>query len=125
MILEKLQRVNPSKSPGPDGRHPYFLKELATEQSYPLSILFRKSLKKRIVRSDWLKAWITAIHTKGAKDVLRNYPPVSLKSVNCKLFETLIKECIIEHMTKNGWLVVEQPGFRSIQELHDKSTDGD
>ena len=109
MILEK--RLNPSKYPGPDGWHPYFLRELATELSYPLSILFRKLLKKRIVPSDWLKAWITAIYKKGAKDVLRNYRPVSLTSVICKLFETLMKECIIEHMTKNGLLANEQHGF--------------
>ena len=85
MLLEKLQRLNPSKSPGPDGWHPYFLRELATEVSYPLSILFRKSLKKRIVPSNWLKAWITAIHKKVAKDVLRNYRPVSLTSVICNI----------------------------------------
>ena len=36
MILEKLQRLNPSKSPRPDGWHPYFLRELATELSYPV-----------------------------------------------------------------------------------------
>ena len=34
MTLEKLQRLNPSQSPGPDGWHPYFLRDLVTELSY-------------------------------------------------------------------------------------------
>ena len=46
MILEKLQALNPSKSKGPDGWHPYFLRELSEEISKPLTILFQKSLKE-------------------------------------------------------------------------------
>ena len=82
-------------------------------------MLFQKSLQERAAPSDWLESWITAIHKKGAKDVLSNYRPVSLTSVICKLFESFIKESIIEHMTENRrttWIC-------SIQELHDKSID--
>ena len=83
MILEKLQALNPSKSQGPDGWHPYFLKELSEELSILLSILFQKSLKERVVPADWLRACITAIHKKGAKDILSNYRPVSITSALC------------------------------------------
>ena len=111
MILEKLQQLNPNKSPGPDGWHPYFLRELAKELSKPLSILLQKSLKERAVAIDWLRACITAIHKKGAKDTVSNYRPVSLTSVICKLFESIIKEFITEHLTKNKLLADEQHGF--------------
>ena len=67
--------------------------------------------RERAAPSDWLEAWITAIHKKGARDVLSNYRPVSLTSVICKLFESFIKESIIEHMTENSLLADEQHGF--------------
>ena len=50
MLLEKLKLLNPSKSPGPDGCHPYFLSELANELCKPLTMLFKKSLKERAAR---------------------------------------------------------------------------
>ena len=111
MLLEKLKLLNPSKSPGPDGCHPYFLRELANELCMLLTMFFQKSLQERAAPSDWLEVWITAIHKKGAKDVLSNYRPVSLTSVICKLFESFIKESIIEHMTENSLLADEQHGF--------------
>ena len=111
IILKKLQQLNPSKSPGLDGWHPYLLRELAKELSKPLSILFQKSLIERVVPIDWLKACITAIHKKGAKDTLNNYRPVSLTSVLCKIFESIIKEIIINHLIKNKLLAEEQHGF--------------
>ena len=102
MLLEKLKLLNPSKSPGPDGCHPYFLSELANELCKPLTMLFKKSLKERASPSDWLEAWITAIHKRCKR---------SLTSVICKLFESFIKESIIEHMTRNSLLADEQHGI--------------
>ena len=110
-LLEKLQQLNPNKSPGPDGWHPYFLRELANELCKPLSILFRKSLRERVVPNEWLRALITAIHKKGAKDVLNNYRPVSLTSVLCKMFESIIRELMIEHLVKHKLIADEQHGF--------------
>ena len=38
-VLKKLKQLNSSKSLGPDGLHPRFLKELAEEQAEPLAQL--------------------------------------------------------------------------------------
>ena len=46
LVREKLQSLNPKKSPGHDNLHPYFLRELADSISNPLSILFIKSLRE-------------------------------------------------------------------------------
>ena len=110
-ILEKLQALNPSKSKGPDGWHPCFLRELSEEISKPLTILFQKSLKERVVPTYWLRACINAIHKKGAKDILSNYRPINLTSALCKLFELIIKSFIMEHLTRNKLLADEQHGF--------------
>ena len=111
MILEKLQALNPSKSKGPDGWHPYFLRELSEEISKPLTILFQKSLNERVVQTDWFRACINVIHKKGAKDILSNYRPISPTSALCKLFELIIKSFIMEHLTRNKLLADEQHGF--------------
>jgi len=45
IILEKLNKLNISKSPGPDGIHPRVLFELRYEVLEPLNILFESSYK--------------------------------------------------------------------------------
>ena len=46
MILEKLQDLNPEKSPGPNGWHPVLLKKLSISyqhsSSYPISKIFKR-----------------------------------------------------------------------------------
>ena len=111
MIQDKLQELNPNKSQEPDGWHPYFLRELSEELSKPLFILFQKSLKESVVPMDWLSACITAIYKKGEKDIPGNYRPISLTSALCKLLESIIKDFIIEHLTRNNLLAEEQHGF--------------
>ena len=54
MVMEKLNSLNPGKSTGPDGWHPYFLYSLADILCTPLKILFNKSLREGIVPSQWL-----------------------------------------------------------------------
>ena len=49
MVLCNLRSLNPGKSTGPDGWHPYFLSSLADILSTPLTILFNKSLCEGIV----------------------------------------------------------------------------
>ena len=64
IVQEKLQNLNQNKSPGHDGWHPFFLKQLADTIHVPLSILFNKSLKEG-AHSSWLQAVITPIYKKG------------------------------------------------------------
>ena len=73
MVQIKIQEMKPGKSPGSVGWHPVFLKNVADLISQPLSILFQKSLIEGIVPSQWLKACITAIHKKGAKNIFENW----------------------------------------------------
>ena len=53
MVMEKLCSLNPGKSTGPDGWHPYFLYSLS-DILCTLKILFNKSLREGIVPSRWL-----------------------------------------------------------------------
>ena len=52
IIKNKLIKLNPNKSPGPDGWHPRVLKEVAEALTPPLLILLRKSLDEGSLPDD-------------------------------------------------------------------------
>ena len=105
----QLKSLKPCKSAGPDGLHPKFLKETASELSKPLCLIFRKSLNESLP-VDWKLGNIIPIFKKGDRE---NYRPISLTSVICKVFESIIRENIISHMTSNSLFANEQHIFQS------------
>lgn len=102
MVLKFLQTLKTDKSPGPDSLHPRLLKELSASIVNPLCTIFNQSLNNRKVPKLWKNALISAIFKKGNKSQAKNYRPVSLTSIVCKIMEKIIREHIIEHMKVNG-----------------------
>ena len=51
------------------------------------------------------------IFKKGNKDEARNYRPVSLTSVPCKILESIIKDAVVEHLEQQGFYTDCQHGF--------------
>ena len=66
-MKERLESLNPRKSPGPDGLHPRVLKELSNEISKPLAIIVHKSLDEHILPQNWKDAHVSPIFKKGSK----------------------------------------------------------
>jgi len=88
IISKYLESLNESKSPGPDGLHPYILKGLAKSLSrIPLNFIFKQSLEEGKLPSDWKCAAITAIFKKSDRKQQGNYRPVSLTSIVCKVMD--------------------------------------
>ena len=112
-VMEKLQKLNPDKSPGSDGIHPMLLKECASVLAKPLSLLFQQSFDTGILPGDWKTANIVPIFKKGDRTDKANYRPVSLTSVPCKIMESIIKEKLMKFLESNDLLCKEQHGFRS------------
>ena len=108
-ILEKL---NKSKSCGPDNIHPHLLQKTARTISEPLKLIFDKSLNEGECPSDWRTANVTPIHKKGDRTDPNNYRPVSLTSQVCKVLETVVREKIVKHMKDNKLFSNSQHGFR-------------
>lgn len=111
LVFRKLGDLKLDKSPGPDGIHPKLLFELRNELTAPLTKLFNLSLSNGIMPDDWKEANIIPIFKKGKKDKCENYRPVSLTSIVCKIFESILKEAIVGHLDKYCLINTSQHGF--------------
>ena len=103
-MKERLESLNPHKSPGPDGLHPRVLKEVSNEISKPLATIMQTSLDEHILPQNWEDAYVSPISKKGSKSSMTNYRPVSLTSVICKQMEAIIKDHLMEYIAENGIL---------------------
>ena len=53
------------------------------------------------------------IFKKGNRQLPRNYRPVSLTAIPCKILESIIKDELMKHLTAGDLLAAGQHGFRS------------
>jgi len=121
-ILKMLEKLNVSKSPGPDGLHPRILYETRTKITTPLKLIYEASFATKELPHDWINANISAIFKKGKKSELCNYRPISLTSILCKIMEQFIRDHIIEYFQDNDLFSKNQFGFlkgRSTHALHE------
>ncbi|KAI8501334.1 hypothetical protein Bbelb_206050 [Branchiostoma belcheri] len=110
-VLKKLKKLKKGKSPGSDELHPKILAEVAETVANPLALILRKSLDEGRLADEWRTAHITAIHKKGPKTEPGNYRPISLTSVIVKLFESVLRDALVEHMMLNDLFCDQQHGF--------------
>ena len=112
-VQDKLSKLDPQKSMGPDKIPNSILKNLSKELSIPLTTIFNKSLSEGSLPEDWKTADVTAIFKKGNKSDPGNYRPVSLTSPIGKVLESFIKDQLQDFMESNNFLSDCQHGFRS------------
>jgi len=110
-ILDKLNKLNVNKTPGPDNIHPRILYETRYEITGALKLMYETSLRTKELPQDWVSANITAIFKKGQKSEVSNYRPVSLTSIVCKIMESIVRDYIMEHFIQNDLFSNKQFGF--------------
>ena len=111
-ITKLLNDLDPSKACGSDQIKPRILKELATNISPILCIIYQKSLNTGEVPTDWRTAHVSPIYKKGSKYNPENYRPISLTCICCKILEHIVVSSIMKHADKNDILYPLQHGFR-------------
>ena len=111
-VQKKLETLNISGAPGPDGLHPRVLQELAPSIITPLTWLFNKSLELSVLPLQWRQATVIPIHKKGSRQSADNYRPISLTSVVCKMLESILRDKIMLHLKAFNLLSPHQHGFR-------------
>ena len=110
-VAKKLFKMNPNKSPGPDGAAPRVLKELQEIIVEPLFLIFRQSLDTGKLPVSWKMGLVSPIFKKGNRHQAKNYRPVSLTSIICKTLESIIRDHIMKHMVEKHLLTKCQHGF--------------
>lgn len=61
-VKQKIDKLKPSKSPGPDQIHARILKECANQIALPLKKIFQSSINSGKLADIWKVSHITAIH---------------------------------------------------------------
>ena len=119
-VWELLSGLNGSSAAGHDGLHPQVLKSCASALSYPLCIIFRRSLSSAFLPRDWKHSSIVPIFNSGTRINKKSYRPISLTAVCCKAMERLVVHHSSEFLESNGLLSVNQFGFRAGRSTEDQ-----
>ncbi|UYV66334.1 hypothetical protein LAZ67_4001354 [Cordylochernes scorpioides] len=108
-----LENTDLNKTPGPDGIHGQMISNLGKNGKEKLLDIFNNSWKTGKLPQDWKTATIIPIKKldKSADDP-KNYRPISLTSICCKLMEKIILRRLNYHLDTRNLLPEEQYGFR-------------
>jgi hypothetical protein len=110
-VLKLLKGLDASKAMGVDEIHPAVLKNAAEGFVAPLLYIFRLSFETGCLPWQWSVANVSPIYKGGSKLDPSNYRPVPLTSITCKMFETILRDAIVEHLVSNRLICDEQHGF--------------
>ena len=102
--------MDPNKAHGCDEISIHMLKLCATWISKPLHILFDNSIMNECFPNEWKKANTIPVH-KGDKQIIKNYPPVSLLSICSKIFGKILFNSLFKYLEDNKLLNCNQSGF--------------
>jgi len=105
--LDKLKNL---KSVSLDGLSGIYLYNIRNSISFPLLLLFRRSLDEGVYPCIWKMSCVSLIHKSGDKYDVKNYRPISILSHIAKLFDSLVFQSIQPSVT--SVLIDEQHGFR-------------
>ena len=96
MVTKKIKAMKDNESLGMAGIPPKLM-ETVEQISIPLTRVFNLSLKGGVVTFEWKEANIIPLLKKGSRNKSKNYRPVSLTSVICKLL-------LVRHKLLNSWI---------------------
>ena len=108
-----LDRIDVSKSSGPDKLPRSLLQRLAKEITLVVHYIFTQSLCTGELSTEWTQANVAPIFKNGSMLQAVNYRLVSLTCIICKQFEHIICKQILTHLEDNTILTDLQRGFRS------------
>jgi len=107
-VFLKLSELHCNKSVGPDDLLGIFLFNLKTIISYPLWILFKRSLDEGIFPHMFKLGSINPILKSGCPTDVSNYRPISILSHIAKVFGSLVQKDILRSFNN---IIIEQHGF--------------
>ena len=110
MVKKVIMKLDSSKTSGPDCIPVVVLKNCEPQLSYILADLFMMCLKESCFPDCWKVSSVVLESLIGSPCI---YRPVSLLSVDSKVFEKLVNNKIVDHLEKSGLFSDFKYGFRS------------
>ena len=113
-IADINKAVNTSKdklSLTPEQIPTYFIKRIISSILFPLSLIYNNCLKYGFVPHQWKLSIITPIFKKGDRRLPKNHRPIAQTSSFCRIFEAIISDSILDHVSLNNLILPNQFGF--------------
>ena len=108
-----LAKINHSRFRGPDGIPPIALKLGGEDIPLLLLNIFNISLSSGAFPAGWKTSVIIPKHKGGPLDDMNSYRPINHTSICSRIFETIIKRHLLEHLTSFVPISRSQYGFLS------------
>jgi len=99
MVKTKLGKLKMKMARGIDQIGTRMLIEIAEEISNTVTELYI-NLRSGDIPQDWKLANITPVFKKGKKTDPSNYRPVGLTAILCKVFESVMREKMLDHIER-------------------------
>ena len=109
-LIEKLPN---KKSRGHDDISNLLLKKIKSSISYPLEIIFNKSLLEGSFPEMMKQADVTPLHKSKEKYMVNNYRPISLLLTISKVLEKIVYTRTYNFLCNSNQLYQSQYGFRT------------
>lgn len=113
-IVSEIKRLNPKKSPGPDGIGAKLLRLSPNTFAFPLEKIFNHYIRRGEYPDLMKIAKVIAIYKKGNKNIPDNYRPISLLSCFNKIFEKILHRNLMLFFERQKILFIYQFGFRVL-----------
>lgn len=114
-LLNKLEVLDESKGPGPDGIPPFFIKRCSKSLVSPLLSIFNASLTSGVFPTHWKVAKVVPVFKNGDNTAVKNYRPISILSCFGKILESIVCSRIQCYFKQH--ISIHQHGF-----VHARST---
>ncbi len=85
MISDAIKELKTNSATGPDGLPPIFLLKCEKSLIVPLKLIYSQSFSSGSVPDIFKVGIITPIHKGGNRNESKNYRPITLMSVICKV----------------------------------------
>ena len=87
-----------------------------------LTIIFQKSLLLGTIPSDWKHANVCPVFKNGDKHDPKNYRPISLTCICCKLCEHIIASSLMKHLGDANICMISNRGFDRLGPVNHNSS---
>ena len=114
-----IKKMKENKAADESGVIAEYLKALEVEEVEKLRGLMNGILNGADIPKEWKESRVKLLHKGGRTDELKNYRPIAIKNITCKLCMLMVRERIDKWTEDSGMLGEIQGGFRRGRRTED------